>query len=506
MNPADKNTAHITSESPDESRVSFNFDDDMNIHSETLELLKHSSNSDALYLLENLNRIPSSKFEWSSFLHRKGVVAGSSSNDNMGWSRVVVLYTAFILPDDNGVVIQRKDEQQFDQNPADIWLHLTGDGMKVGFGKLEQSPKPRGRENHRNDSAVNEKIELKATNSINNQEKDFSRLSLEWLVDEAYARAPASCIPFKPRKKALIKSNDISGINNTNSKFYVGYPFLSVSSTISKKNPYVPIAALLHPKRKQFFRLYLKLQKFIEHVKRSIPKITLHLFCTESTLDLTKSEPTVKVMLMDNGPLPDIHAIFDDGLTFIYAMKAGKITIKLPGVEGLSTELDVSCDSYQHSKEIDVSSQEENSLKQCYMWHIATLQAATEECLAIECTMEGCEATANINDDIIGQSRYSDSKTFGDSFPVTKIMLSRGLDRKEWKEIKKASKDLKLHESIESSFVDKVPSVQKEILDVNFDQKKIDSPTLSHMSINADTVSLNHCLFDSGSEASFQSL
>lgn len=99
---------------------------------------------------------------------------------------------------------------------------------------------------------------------------------------------------------------------------------------------YTPLSSLLHSKNKPFHELYQILEKIVERVKQSTPKVTLYVhssakrgsnnfskICAQSDGDLIVVGGLIcKSILMENSPFSNVYVTFVDGIRLEYQVSA----------------------------------------------------------------------------------------------------------------------------------------------------------------------------------------
>eukprot|EP00978_Attheya_sp_CCMP212_P006956 scaffold16242_cov55-Attheya_sp.AAC.3 len=262
--------------------------DDVGEASYTNSLRSKNEPAHVLNSIEDFHRLPPMKHEWKEVKRKLEDVRTR-------------FFTTFILPDGQGLVIQREDS-----NGKGIWMHVTGNGLEVCTASLS------GRPIHDNSN----QYELTNTTDI---------------ISEAFLRDPKHT---KTRKSSISSSTaspqTVSPRNIIND-----------SSSLSRnhKLQYNPLSSLMRKKQSDLYvNLYKKLTKIIDSVKQCTPKITLYLHVRDtyhlnSSAPFTEHQPgglLAKTMLMENSPHPDVITVFVDGVSVQYRMQSHSAKLVLP--------------------------------------------------------------------------------------------------------------------------------------------------------------------------------
>ncbi|KAL3790451.1 hypothetical protein ACHAWO_007141 [Cyclotella atomus] len=184
------------------------------------------------------------------------------------------------------------------------------------------------------------------------------------------------------------------------------------------------ISSLLQPSNKRYLRLYKSLERLIQSVRSSTPKVILYLQSTNLNSANQKSLTRVfaKVTMMENGPNADIEATFVEGLLFRIrnrGLETCQMVVRWQCTKTNAEELTLhfhpdkllKCKLEQLlSAERQSMPKETPAMVEMLSNHFSIVQAASLECLRIERTFRNKE----------------------NSFPMSVEMLANGGDRAKW--------------------------------------------------------------------------
>lgn len=415
--------------------------------------------------LENLHRLSPMKHEWKQLSKSKH----SNKMQNVRYCKV------FLLPEDNGIVVQREDN---DKNG--IWMHVAGDGLQVCM--CEMSPLY---------SSTSKKIEKSKTDPEN-------------IMEEAFARAPdevKSKIKYFPPSLSKLPFNTLPNSRRNYAR----------STSIF----YKPLSSLSHPRNKSFKYLYKDIVKIVNSIKQCTPKITLYLHAPSPTYGDGKSDLhhsstsslelvgglVAKSMLMENSPLPDVVTNFVDGISIRYQLSNGKASLtKFDSEESKSLNIDLDLNvnihkSYhtnavshlgdfpnQNLSANDTMNRKEisNSLHK-YAKHISMAQTTIEECLFVENALDNeqyCQKQRGHHHS--WRDSIEENSRFKDVFPVTKTIIVVGTSKNEWIHIMKPQ------------VIPEKGPICKDLVENNASPTKVDVPRLHEYLLDdeSDTISL----------------
>jgi serine/threonine protein kinase len=183
---------------------------------------------------------------------------------------------------------------------------------------------------------------------------------------------------------------------------------------------HVHISSLLQPSNKRYLRLYKSLERLIQSVRSSTPKIILYLQSQNAltTNQNSSSRVFAKVLLMENGPNADIEATFVEGLSFRIrniGPKSSQMIVRSDNAEELTLDfhteelLECKLERLLSAQRQFILSRSRTTVEMLSQ-HFNIVQTALIECLRIEKTFRNKK----------------------NSFPMTVKMIADGTDRSKW--------------------------------------------------------------------------